>query len=165
MKQIYRGAFAAAALIAAAVSHQSVAQKPRSLEITHTDGTHFSVALSSSLTMQFTDEALLLSDSRAALDLCVPRERLASFALSAEEAGVDVVEQDSGVDIKLVGSELVVMGLKPGMAAEVFSTDGKMIQMAESDAEGMVSVRLSELPHGVCLIKVGECVTYKFTKR
>lgn len=100
----------------------------RSVVVTHTDGTSLSVSLSGSLTLSFSEDALLMTDAASALYVSVPRERLASFSLSAEEASVRSIAADDGVPAPVVTDAGVTLGSLPeGTAVRGFSPAGALL--------------------------------------
>ena len=59
---------------------------------------------------------------------------------------------------------LVLSGLKSGTSAQVFSTDGRMVQTLTANHNGTFRLSLSSLPTGVYVVKVND-TTYKILKQ
>ena len=66
--------------------------------------------------------------------------------------------------VKIIRNTLVLSGLKSGTSAQVFSTDGRMVQTLTANYNGTFRLSLSSLPTGVYVVKVND-TTYKILKQ
>jgi hypothetical protein len=104
---------------------------------------------------------------------CAKTSASATFALKdvlrftyvkTEADGIDELKNDDGSDISLEGGTLVISQLKANTTVGIYTTDGRLVQQLKARRTGSYRFSLSQLPHGVYLVKAGN-TTYKITKR
>lgn len=79
-----------------------------------------------------------------------------------DASGITEIKSD-GTTIDYQDGVLVLSGLKSGTSAQVFSTDGRMVQTLTANYNGTFRLSLSSLPTGVYVVKVND-TTYKILK-
>lgn len=132
-----------------------LAQVPdyRSVIVERTDGSQFSVTLTSSVAIGFEGEEVNVSDSKNGLSIKLPKTELAGFRLSTSEAAIDSPsKEEMGITLTQEGVE--ISGAPNGTSVELYNSAGTLLW--KGTVKGNVTlVPLKRMAQGINLVKAG----------
>lgn len=121
------------------------------------DGTTVDIALSSKLSLSFSDTHLLVKGTDA--DFEIPKKKILTFSHSVS-SGIDDVTSDPSV--ALTGPVMHFKGLAEGSDISVYNLAGKCLRSVS--AKGDYILALNDLPAAVYIVSVNQ-VAYKISLR
>ena len=93
-----------------------------------------------------------------------PLDNLHKYILDTPTStGIDAAKGVSG-EIKNIAGDIILTGFDAAMPVNVFDVNGMEIFVAETSADGSLTIRMSQYPAGVYIIKANN-KTFKFIKR
>ena len=133
-----------------------------SLIVLQKDGTKstFELATKPQVTFEGTDLKIHSGETDATISL----SQIVRYWFETRDAsGVTEMNVDESA-VSYEGGTLVLSGLKTGTTANVYSTDGRLVQSLTAQRDGSYRLSLSSLPTGVYVVKMNT-TTYKIMKR
>ena len=109
--------------------------------------------LSRSLAIRFDSENLIASDGGQTLTVSLDKVKM-EYSTESSTAGIETPEQPIRY---MKDGTIVFQGLRHGEPVRVYATDGRLLMTLPCVGDGTsVSVALSSLPKGVCVIQAGK---------
>ena len=109
--------------------------------------------LSRSLAIRFDSENLIASDGGQTLTVSLDKVKM-EYSTESSTAGIETPEQPIRY---MKDGTIVFHGLRHGEPVRVYATDGRLLMTLPCVGDGTsVSVALSSLPKGVCVIQAGK---------
>ena len=143
--------FLALALVLTSMAVQ--AQHTKSIRLTADDGTVVTLNLSRSLVIRFESDNLVASDGNQALTVSLDKVKMEY----STESTATSIEAPAAPGQCLKDGTIVFQGLRHDEPIRVYSIDGRLLITLPYDKDGTsVSVTLSSLPKGVCVIQAGK---------
>lgn len=129
------------------------AQYTKSILLTTDDGTTVTLNLSRSLAIRFDGENLIASNGGQTLTVSLDKVKM---EYSTESNTNDIETPKQPIRYMKDGT-IVFQGLRHGEPVRVYSIDGRLLMTLPYKKDGTsVSVTLSSLPKGVCVIQAGK---------
>ena len=129
------------------------AQYTKSILLTTDDGTTVTLNLSRSLVIRFDAENLIASDGEQTLTVTLDKVKM-EYSTESSATGIETPEQPISY---MKDGTIVFQRLRHGEPVRVYSTSGRLLMTLPYDKDGTsVSINLSSLPKGVCVIQAGK---------
>lgn len=130
------------------------------LVISTQDGNSVAYSLSTRPVVTFEGTDLVLTSSDIVVRYPIIDVKDITFAEATDNA---IGEVKGNITFAINGNRIIAKGLDKGVTMQVFSTDGKSIASAKTNASGEAIIDISKLGHGIYVVKAGK-KTYKVMK-
>lgn len=131
------------------------------LTITQKDGQQFSFGFSDNPVVTYEGSDLILTTAKTVIQY--PLESLLNFTFTDQTTSVQTLE-GAAATVSKSENFVTIMGAKPETAVNLIGTDGKVLFSKKSDADGVVSFSIADLPDGIYIVK-SESLNCKIVKK